>query len=62
MNILKKIYSEENLKRGDIARENGIDYVVVTKTASGNIDLSNEDLKLCYNNDRIKIYKVKDRI
>ena len=60
MKVLKNIYSEENSKRGDVARENGIDYVVVTKTASGNIDLSNENLKLCYNNDRIKIYKVKD--
>ncbi len=59
-NVLKQIYDDKNDSRGAIAYKNGIDYVVVTKTVNGDLELSNDNMKLCYKNDRIKIYEIKE--
>ena len=59
LKILKKIYDEKNNRRGQIARNNGIDYIVVTKAASGDIELTDQNLEMCYHNNQVKIYKLK---
>lgn len=59
LKILKCIYDEKNDRKGQIARNNGIDYIVVTKAASGDIELTDQNLEICYHNNQVKIYKVK---
>ncbi|MBR2706540.1 MAG: hypothetical protein IKE74_04780 [Mogibacterium sp.] len=48
-----------NEDRGSIARELGVDYVVVSKRFSSTADLSNDDYRLCYQNPEMDIYEVK---
>ena len=63
--ILKRIeqdgilYDENNPERGMLAREIGIDYLIVSKKFSGEKDLANEDYELCFSNEDADIYRIK---
>lgn len=54
-----KIYDVNNPDRGKLAKELGVDYVVVSKRFGGNPNLGNEDLVQCFSNEDVDIYKVK---
>ena len=54
-----KLYDPDNAQRGELARSLGIDYVVVSKRFNEAGDLSNEDYELCFTNEAMDIYKVK---
>ena len=54
-----KLYDPGNAQRGELARSLGIDYVVVSKRFNEAGDLSNEDYELCFTNEAMDIYKVK---
>ncbi len=54
-----QIYDVNNANRGELARDLGIDYVVVSKRFSGDLDLANEDFTQCFTNEDIDIYKVR---
>lgn len=54
-----RLFDINNESRGELARELGIDYVVVSKNYNDCGDLSNADYRLCYSNDDVDIYKVK---
>ncbi len=56
----KALYDAENENRGDDARELGVDYVVVSKRFTDIPSLENEDYELCYSNDEIDIYEIRD--
>lgn len=58
--INSTLYDADNEDRGDTARELGIDYVVVSKRFTKVPDLTNEDYEICYTNDDIDIYEIKD--
>ena len=55
-----KLYDEAFDERGNLARQLDIDYVVVSKRYTDVNDLSNEDYELCFSNDDVTIYKIKD--
>ena len=54
----EQLYDPSNEKRGDLARELGVDYVVVSKRFTDVGDLSNKDYELYYENDDITVYKI----
>ena len=56
----EKLYDEDNPDRGKLARELGVDYVVVSKRFSGDINLKSEDYEPCFSNDDIDIYKIAE--
>ena len=56
----EKLYDKDNSERGNLARKLGVDYVVVSKRFSGDIDLENEDYKRCYSNDDVDVYKISE--
>ena len=53
-----RLFDPENEDRGQIARDMGIGYVVVSKRFADTIPLENEDYKLIFNNKDIDIYEV----
>ena len=53
-----KLYDPQNSERGKLARELGIDYVIVSKRFSGDINLENDDYEKCYSNDDVDIYRI----
>ena len=53
-----ELYDPDNEDRGDLARELGVDYVVVSKRFTEAGDLTNEDYEKCYSNDEVDIYKI----
>lgn len=58
INTNKQLYDPSNDDRGDLARELGVDYVLVSKRFTDVGDLSNEDYEMCYENDDVIIYKI----
>jgi len=54
----EKLYDEDYAGRGDLARELGVDYVVVSKRFTGDPELTNEDYELCFSNEDVDIYKI----
>ncbi len=54
----EKLYDPDNASRGDLARELGVDYVVVSRRFTDIPDLSNGDYELCFSNDGVDIYKI----
>lgn len=56
----QKLYDASNEERGDLARSLDIDYVVVSKRFSGDLDLENKDYKLCYTNKDVDVYKIAE--
>lgn len=54
----RSLYDPENAERGDLARELGVDYVVVSKRFNPAVDLANEDYELCFSNSEMDIYEV----
>ena len=56
----KRLYDVNDTGRGDLARELGIDYVIVSKRFTDVPDLSNEDFEKCFTNEDIDIYSVKN--
>lgn len=53
-----ELYDPDNEDRGDLARELGVDYVVVSKRFTEVDDLTNKDYEKCYSNDEVDIYKI----
>ena len=58
INTNKQLYDPLNDDRGDLARDLGVDYVLVSKRFTDIGDLSNEDYEMCYENDDVTIYKI----
>ena len=56
----EQLYDPENEERGELARELGVDYVIVSKRFCDEEDLSNEDYVPCYSNEDIDIYEISD--
>lgn len=53
-----ELYDASNEERGDLARELGVDYVVVSKRFTQVGDLTNKDYEKCFSNDEVDIYKI----
>ena len=53
-----EMYDAGNENRGDVARELGVDYVVVSKRFTDIEDLTNKDYEKCFSNDEVDIYKI----
>lgn len=56
----KQLYDAANEDRGDLARSLGVDYVVVSKRFDDAGDLDNEDYDLCFSNEGMDIYEIKE--
>lgn len=54
-----QFYDVDNPDRGKLAREVGIDYLVVSKRFNDFGDLSGKGFSLCFNNEDIDIYRLK---
>ena len=52
------LYEPDNPERGELARELGIDYVMVTKKIYPTPDLTSDDYTLVFSNDDVEIYQV----
>ena len=52
------LYDVQNDARGDLARELGVDYVMVTQKLHPTEDLSSDDYTRVFANQDIEIYKV----
>ena len=52
------LYEPDNPERGELARELGIDYVMVTKKIYPTPDLTSDDYTLVFSNDDVDIYQV----
>jgi hypothetical protein len=55
-----QLYDADNEERGEQARELGVDYVIVSKRFTDAEDLTNSDYSLCYTNDDVDIYEIKE--
>ena len=55
----KMLYDVYNEDRGTIARELGVDYVIVSGRFTGKPNLSNTDYDLCFSNEDVDIYKIR---
>ena len=55
-----QLYDVNNSGRGDLARDLGVDYVIVSKRFTDIPDLSNEDYELCFTNDDVDVYSVNN--
>ena len=55
----RKLYDPGNSDRGRLAKELGIDYLVVSKRFYPAADLSNEEYEQCFSNEEIDIYRIK---
>lgn len=53
-----QLYDVNNEDRGNLARDLGISYVIVSKRFTDAPDLTNKDYKLCFSNDDIDIYEI----
>lgn len=53
-----KLYDPESKERGELAKELGIDYMVVSKRFSEAADYSSEDFERCFSNEEMDIYRV----
>ena len=56
----EKLYEADNAERGELARELDVDYVVVSKRFTEPVDLTNKDYELCFSNEDVDIYKIKE--
>ena len=56
----EQLYDASNEKRGDLARELGVDYVVVSKRFTQIPSLENKDYELCYSNEDVDVYKIAE--
>jgi len=54
-----KLYDKDNPKRDELAKELGINYLVVSKRFTDAGDLSDKAYKLCYSNDDVDVYEIK---
>lgn len=54
-----RLYDRTNAKRGDLARNLGIDYVVVSRDFTDAGDLSSDDYHLCFSNDDVDVYEIR---
>lgn len=54
-----RLYDPNNDERGKLARQLGVDYVVVSKDFTQIDSLENDDYKLCFSNDGVDVYEVK---
>lgn len=55
-----RLYDAADPGRGDLARELGVDYVIVSKRFTEIPDLTNEDYERCFSNGDVDIYSVKN--
>ena len=56
----KELYDPENEDRGDLARSLDVDYVVVSKRYDDAANLENKDYELCFSNEGMDIYEIKE--
>lgn len=56
----RQLYDPENEDRGDLARSLDIDYVVVSKRYDDAANLENKDYELCFSNEGMDIYEIKE--
>ena len=56
--INDRLFDASDAERGDLARDLGIDYVVLSKRFTDAGDLSNKDYKLCFSNEDIDVYEI----
>ena len=56
----KELYDPENEDRGDLARSLDVDYVVVSKRYDDAAKLENKDYELCFSNEGMDIYEIKE--
>ena len=57
--INDRFFDADDPGRGELARELGIDYVVLSKRFTKAGDLENKDYKLCFSNDDIDVYEIR---
>ena len=57
--INNMMFDPDNTSRGDLARSLGVDYIIVSKRFNPVSDLSNDDYTVCFSNDEMVIYSVK---
>ena len=58
--INDRLFDPADPDRGDLARELGIDYVVLSKRFTHVKDLSNRDYRVCYKNKDIIVYEITE--
>lgn len=51
-----QLYDVNNSERGSLAKELGIDYIIVSKRFTDVPDLTNKDYQMCFSNNDIDIY------
>ena len=56
--INDRFFDADDPGRGELARDLGIDYVVVSKRFTHAGDLSNDDYHLCFSNDDVDVYEI----
>lgn len=56
----EKLFDPSYKKRGELARQIGIDYVIVSKRLYQAKELDNKDYSLCFTNKDIDIYKITE--
>lgn len=55
-----RLYDPGNEDRGELAQELGVDYVVVSKRFTDIPSLESDDYEICFSNDDVDIYQIKD--
>ncbi len=53
------LYQPDNVNRGTLAREIGVNYIVVSKDFTKIPTLENDDYRLCFSNGGVDIYEIK---
>ena len=56
---VNKLHDEGYADRGKLARDLGINYVILSKKFSGERHLENDDYELCFSNQDVDIYRIR---
>ena len=59
LSVCNSIYDSDNKAPEKMAKANGIKYIIVSRIIAKNLELENDNIDKCYNNQDITIYKVK---
>lgn len=58
LDVLSKIYDNDYNEKYDLAKNNGIDYIVVSELINPNFKIDDDRINVVYSNEDIKIYKI----
>ena len=58
LEINNRLFDADDPGRGDLARELGVDYVVLSKRFTKDTELENADYRLCFSNDDVNVYQI----